>query len=248
MAKKLFRRVLPLLLIVCILLSTTAFAASTYYIEVVITGPDAKGVMRSLSHKSSKYGALSTPLAAAVVEVIHDEMEAIVETYYDTALGPIVYAGLEAFSGGEDTWKAYNELHVDEVTGGFKEILRDMDSTFADLTVNQENQISYLTEIETEYVVTVTLKQYHIGGTNYNSQTKEEAPKAESSSVERLADVNPQAWYYEGVQYCVENGLMEGYSKNLFGTNDNLTRAQVAQILYNLMSKPTVEQKELLYC
>ena len=41
-----------------------------------------------------------------------------------------------------------------------------------------------------------------------------------------------------GVEYTLQNGLMGGYSDGRFGPNDNLSRAQLAQILYNKEGKP----------
>ena len=40
-------------------------------------------------------------------------------------------------------------------------------------------------------------------------------------------------WYYDGVKFVYEKGLIKGYSgKTLFGVGDTLTRAQLATILY----------------
>ncbi len=250
MVKKMFGKFLPLLLVVCILLSTTVFAANTHYIEVTITGPDVDGVTQTLTDVSSKYGSMSTPLAAEVVQVINDEIEDIRATYLGTGLGPIVYAGVEAFAAGEKEWEAYHDVYFEDVNGNFKEILSDMDSTFADLTVDVPNKVSYLTESNTVYVVTVTLKEYDLDygfhGHKEEAESKDDAVCGEGvCPAADLVDVDVKAWYHDGVHYCVENGLMEGYSKTLFGTNDDLTRAQVAQILYNLKNKPTVEMKEL---
>ena len=47
-------------------------------------------------------------------------------------------------------------------------------------------------------------------------------------------------WYHEAVDYVLRNGLMNGYSNTMFGPNDNLSRAQLAQILYNKEGKPLV--------
>lgn len=47
-------------------------------------------------------------------------------------------------------------------------------------------------------------------------------------------------WYHEAVDYVLRNGLMGGYSSGLFGPDDNLTRAQLAQILYNMAGAPVV--------
>ena len=47
-------------------------------------------------------------------------------------------------------------------------------------------------------------------------------------------------WYHEAVDYVLRNGLMGGYGGGLFGPDDNLSRAQFAQILYNKEGKPAV--------
>ena len=47
-------------------------------------------------------------------------------------------------------------------------------------------------------------------------------------------------WYHEAVDYVLCNGLMGGYSSTMFGPNDNLTRAQFAQILFNKEGRPVV--------
>ena len=47
-------------------------------------------------------------------------------------------------------------------------------------------------------------------------------------------------WYHEAVDYVLRNGLMNGYSSGMFGPNDYLSRAQLAQILYNREGRPVV--------
>jgi hypothetical protein len=42
------------------------------------------------------------------------------------------------------------------------------------------------------------------------------------------------------VDYVLNNGIMEGYGNAKVGPNDSLTRAQLAQILYNLQEDPQV--------
>lgn len=56
----------------------------------------------------------------------------------------------------------------------------------------------------------------------------------------RFTDTNLNAWYHDGVHYCLENGLMKGYGENTFAPNDSLTRAMLAQILYIKEGKPIV--------
>ena len=48
------------------------------------------------------------------------------------------------------------------------------------------------------------------------------------------------AWYHEAVDFALRNDLMGGYGSGLFGPDNNLTRAQLAQILYNREGRPAV--------
>jgi len=57
----------------------------------------------------------------------------------------------------------------------------------------------------------------------------------------RFADLNPGSWYHEAVDYALENGLMNGYNDGLFKPGSNLSRAQLAQILYNMEGRPAVD-------
>ncbi len=47
-------------------------------------------------------------------------------------------------------------------------------------------------------------------------------------------------WYHEAVDYALRNGLMGGYGDGLFGPDDTLSRAQLAQILHNKEGRPIV--------
>ena len=53
-----------------------------------------------------------------------------------------------------------------------------------------------------------------------------------------FADVSEDDWYYEAVKFVQERGLMNGYSDGRFGPDDTLSRAQLAQILFNKEGKP----------
>ena len=52
------------------------------------------------------------------------------------------------------------------------------------------------------------------------------------------ADVPAGAWYAQAAEYCREKGLMDGYGDGRFGPEDGLSRAQLAQILYNRADRP----------
>lgn len=65
-----------------------------------------------------------------------------------------------------------------------------------------------------------------------------------STAVEKIfTDVTTSAWYYSAVQYVYDNNLMVGTSPSKFSPSVILTRAQVAQILYNRAGTPTVSGK-----
>ena len=49
-----------------------------------------------------------------------------------------------------------------------------------------------------------------------------------------FTDVAEGDWYYDAVAYCWENGIMDGTSGTVFAPNMILTRAMMAQVLYNL--------------
>ncbi len=63
---------------------------------------------------------------------------------------------------------------------------------------------------------------------------------AEAPWVNPFADVAEGAWYYDAVRFVSENGLMSGYGNGQFGVHDNLSRAQLAQILFNKEGRPVV--------
>lgn len=58
-----------------------------------------------------------------------------------------------------------------------------------------------------------------------------------------FTDVKVGSWYYDAVAFVYENGLMQGTSATRFSPDSSLTRAMLAQILYNRAGKPTVKDK-----
>lgn len=161
--KRKVTRALALLLMLCMLLPQAALAATTYYIDVSITGPDAAGVERTVSGTSSRYGTLTTPLAVEVVTIINDKYGDLETVYAGTGLREVVDTGAAAFQSSEaSAWSDYVELYYDSVSNAFKDTLKDKTSTFGDLRVNQANQLTYTTE-DRLYTVTITLKAHTTG-------------------------------------------------------------------------------------
>ena len=56
-----------------------------------------------------------------------------------------------------------------------------------------------------------------------------------------FGDLDSGAWYHDGVHYCLEKGLMQGFSDGLFRPDGETTRAQLAMILWRLEGIPAVE-------
>lgn len=52
--------------------------------------------------------------------------------------------------------------------------------------------------------------------------------------MKKFKDVPENAWYKEAIDYVVEKGYMKGVSEDEFKPDSPLTRAQLAQVLYNL--------------
>ena len=65
-------------------------------------------------------------------------------------------------------------------------------------------------------------------------------PKDATCPISKFSDASATAWYHDGVHYCLMNGLMAGHADGTFEPNGSLTRAQLAQILYNRAGKPAV--------
>ncbi len=54
----------------------------------------------------------------------------------------------------------------------------------------------------------------------------------EVTGTNSFTDVKDDVWYTDAVIWASENSIVGGYSEGLFGTNDNVTREQIALILY----------------
>ena len=57
-----------------------------------------------------------------------------------------------------------------------------------------------------------------------------------------FADVDKDAWYYPAVRYVCLYGMMNGMSAESFAPESQFSRAQMAQILYNLEGRPAYAQ------
>lgn len=56
--------------------------------------------------------------------------------------------------------------------------------------------------------------------------------EADATAVNSFNDVEPDNWYSDAVLWASQNKIVDGYGSGLFGTNDNITREQLAVMLY----------------
>ncbi len=61
-----------------------------------------------------------------------------------------------------------------------------------------------------------------------------EAAEVADTVCEDFLDVNVEAWYHEGVHYCLDNGMMKGIAADTFAPAGNTTRAMIVTMLARL--------------
>ena len=58
---------------------------------------------------------------------------------------------------------------------------------------------------------------------------------------EKFEDLDPNAWYHEGIDVMLNYGFMKGYNETTFGPSDVVTRAQMVTLLWNIQGQPEPE-------
>lgn len=84
-----------------------------------------------------------------------------------------------------------------------------------------------------DVTVTVTFKEE---GKTTEDTDKEEDKDDETTETTKLnfTDVKETDWFFKGVEYVVDKGIMSGVSENEFAPSGKLTRAMLVQMLYNM--------------
>ena len=67
-----------------------------------------------------------------------------------------------------------------------------------------------------------------------------DCPRDESCPMAPFTDADRNAWYHDGVHYCVEHGLMMGTSQTTFAPDIVTTRGMIVTILWRLEGSPIV--------
>lgn len=66
------------------------------------------------------------------------------------------------------------------------------------------------------------------------------APRASAEGIGDYLDLDPRAWYEQGVRYCLERGVMSGYgtANRYFNPSGLVTRAELATIIWRMEGAP----------
>lgn len=67
-----------------------------------------------------------------------------------------------------------------------------------------------------------------------------DCPKDDTCPAAAFDDVNLDAWYHDGVHYCIAEGLMNGTGETTFEPESATSRAMLVTVLYRLEGKPKV--------
>jgi len=59
-------------------------------------------------------------------------------------------------------------------------------------------------------------------------------PESEEDNDISFADVKGGDWFYEYIKKAVNAGITQGYSNNVFGTGENITRQDIAVMIYRI--------------
>lgn len=93
--------------------------------------------------------------------------------------------------------------------------------------------------------VTVNENGTRIASCTFEGKTYTDQIISDTRRVEDIfTDVPATSWYRNDVQYAYDHALMNGVSQTQFEPEGTLTRAQVAQILYNQAENPEIAEED----
>ncbi len=105
------------------------------------------------------------------------------------------------------------------------------------VTVHYDKQNARLTLFHFSHYI---IAEGEIEETKETEEAEDEkaCPKDETCPLAAFHDVKINEWYHDGAHFCVECGLMKGVSAGVFAPSSNVTRAQLAAILWRLEGSP----------
>lgn len=114
---------------------------------------------------------------------------------------------------------------VDEV------VVTDSSGKTIAVTPNEDGTYTF-TQPDGKVTITVTFRQM---------ADSSDCPRDESCPMAAFADTELDAWYHDGVHYCLESDLMVGTSQTTFEPDAVITRGMIVTILWRLEGSPIVD-------
>lgn len=239
--KKMMKRMLALMVMLCVLAPLPVSAVTTTTLKVSITG--ASRVDGNPTTVTATSGALSTSdnLAATVFLLMGSVFNRDWDTYEDAVnagyegneslwvfenelMRSLLNEGWDKYSGDQSGWAAWVDTNFATVTGDatLKTLIRDLDSKISDLPgKNTDYSLSF-----EGYTVTVRLIESTSGDTPSTPSTP---PASEDKTFDDVHDVGH--WSEPFVDYVVARGLFSGTGEDTFHPDNELTRGMVMTVL-----------------
>ena len=79
-----------------------------------------------------------------------------------------------------------------------------------------------------------------VPGFDYDYSAVSTCRRGKDCPISRFQDAAANAWYHDGVHFCLQNGLMLGVTEDTFQPDAAITRGMIAAILYRVEGEPAV--------
>ena len=156
-------------------------------------------------------------------------------------------------SGGDDSGGSNDPTYYTLTfeTNGGSEIDRITDTYGATINLSGYKPIRkgyvftgwYADEAMTEKITSIRLngnRTVYAGWGKDNSDGYADCPRDKTCPASHFTDLNLNAWYHDGIHFCVERSLMVGTSTTTFSPDLTTSRAMIATILWRQAGNPVV--------
>ena len=214
--KRKITRALALILMLCMLLPQSVFAANntTYNLEVSIKDEGTRAT-KAVVTDTAKYLTGEESLVATIALVIDEDR---LEVFRSPAMRSLMRAGIRRAAQAEaGKWSDYVKVTMDGAEGTLYPFIESLYTKVNALEVGEEYQMTFLNEVKGD-------RKY---GVTYTITVK----LTERASSAGFKDVPSTYWAYKEIMWANENGYMNGVSADTFNPAGNVTRQQVWMIL-----------------
>lgn len=173
--------------------------------------------------KAAEKGSLKISIDDA--KVLTPEQQAVVKDSVVYDIRVETGGGAVSNLGGTATIYLSYELKTGESAAGVVVYYVDSDGSLVDMKAQYDpvKKVAYFT--------TDHLSVYMVA---YDASLVKVSP------ADRYTDVDKTAWYYEAVEYALENGLFVGISDTTFEPNTAMSRAMLVTVLWRMEGEPAV--------